>query len=1039
MPSVRWKSITTIVTTVLLSLFAGQADGTDGMQHPISMGADGWKPILGSNRPSSNTHYQEEIKYYQNPILKETVKAEPLPTTTPSGTTPGNSTRFDQKAMKTISINVVHPYSKGKLPPHSKHAPQYYVLPNHGSHGPHIPLNAVMHRNPNQHKKNHGHNSGKRIKKPGYGQMVTAHSTRNEVYVPAPSPGSYSFFTQGKNVKTRESAGLSNEGQKIYIKHPHVEFSSHFPPNNVYQQGNQPIQHIIFQKQQVNEIIPSYQVDNLQNLSPPPIYKNFNEANQGQQQNDLRTNNDKVILGHNPLGPNDLLLQLPSYDIFGFGKQRVQNPNIQVTREKLQHFQQFPTQNLVQVEGEFGQINHVTRRPVTDYPKQPTYEVTEGKWEENTSSSDHIHSHVELDVPPFLPTPYRPDKVFPTSPTQNEVSTIFGQLSNVVKQHPEVYTRNSLFFDVKEVSTHYPILGKPGYLPTTEPTPQETTEKPSSRPFVEEVEKTTEWEQQTTEQPVKIQSHRRRRPTMPRTTTPVELLTDPISVETTTPPVVSMEVETERPYRPRRPLRPRPSSSEETHRVRDRHRKRPGHNRKRVRPNRYESEEYTTNKPTEESKEVTEVLPIIQYFTTQSSFRGSQEEQKETQESQVEDQTERVRPLRRRPYNRESSTSEDTSGERVTESPQPSYISSYEIASQEEEETLQNHDSSRITEDETNVNDIKNYSTTTTEAPTTLSTINIPENEVEYTTQSIPEEMVLVDQKTPKVTTTSEPTTTSTTTAPTKSHRRRPIKYNASSRPRFSVKDYRQRLNQYSSTSTTSTEGPKPVSDNTVRLRFPTRLRRPLSTTSTTTQVYEETTRFKFVPKEPRYSSTLTSSNDVITEKNVKAVNTRLRPFGRTKTTTESSPVTSKISIKPHLFSNRRRPQVNPLKTRIQNSSRTNDIETKTENPNEYEEHYETTTPKLESIQITEERIQTEEKEEEEATTIFPTLDILKNDAFAYSQRVSDLTSSMKDEYERFKAIPSSSRRVPNHYTISTEDPVLPLEAFFSNINDKGK
>lgn len=76
------------------------------------MGADGWKPILGSNRPSSG-NYQDEIKYYQNPILKETVKAEPLPTTTP-GTTSSNFTRSDPKAIKTISINVVHPgYSKG--------------------------------------------------------------------------------------------------------------------------------------------------------------------------------------------------------------------------------------------------------------------------------------------------------------------------------------------------------------------------------------------------------------------------------------------------------------------------------------------------------------------------------------------------------------------------------------------------------------------------------------------------------------------------------------------------------------------------------------------------------------------------------------------------------------------------------------------------------------------------------------------------------------------------------------------------------------
>ncbi|XP_044745430.1 proteoglycan 4-like [Coccinella septempunctata] len=1074
MPSERWKCGSLIVTAVLLCHLARQADGTGGMQHPISMGADGWKPILGSNRPSSN-QYQDEIKYYQNPILRETVKAEPLPTTTP-GTTQNNATRLDQKAMKTISINVVHPgYPKGKLPPHSKNAPQYYVLPNHGSHGPHIPLNAVVYRNQNQqglHKKlplkHHGHNTGKRVKKPGFGQLVTAHSTRNEVYVPAPSPGSYSFFSQGKNVKTRESSGLSNEGQKVYtVKHPHMEFSSHFPPNSLYQQANQPLQHIIFQKQHVNEVIPPYQVDSYQNLSPPPIFKNYADASQGQQQGinpEIRKPDDKVIFGHNPLGPNDLILQLPSYEanLFGFGQQTQNGPSVQITREKIQQYQKYPSQNFIQVEGEFGQINHGARRPVTEYPKKPTYEVTEGKWEEHTSSSDQVQSNVELDVPPFLPTPYRPDKAVPTSPTQNEVSTIFGQLSNVVKKHPESYTRNSLFFDVKEVSTHYPILGKPGYIPTTEPV-EESTGKSTSRPYIEEPEKTTEWEQQTTEQPVKIQTnHRRRRPTLPRTTTPpVELPTDPIteSLETTTHPEV-MDVETERPYRPRRPVRPRPSSEEVHHsnRHRDRHRKRPHHEnrngpyRKRVRPNRYESEERTTNKPTEESREeATEVLPIIQYFTTQR-YKGHEDDQKESlysPETQTEEaQTERIK-TRRRPYHREQpyrineeqGGEENVHQEEVTESAQSGYMASYESASQEDDVTLQNHESSKILDQEQPGNEVEknSYTTTTTEVPTSPTTINIPENEVEYTTLRNLEEVVI--EEISKVTTTPEPLTTTTTTTPTKSNRRRPIKYNASSRPRFSVKDYRQRLNQYSSTSTTSTEFPKPVSDNNLRLRFPTRLRRPISSTSTTTQVYEETTRSRFIPKEPRYTATH-STNEVITEKNVKAVNTRLRPFGRTKPTTEFPTTTMKISIKPNLFSNRRRPQIHSLKTRIQNSNRTNEPENRTDIPNETEEHHEiiTTTDNAEiHREQTTEKIQTEREEEVEATTLHPAMDILKNDAFEYSQRVSDLTSSMKDEYETFKAIPSNSRRVPNHYTISTEDPILPLEAFFSNINDKGK
>lgn len=57
-----------------------------------------------------------------------------------------------------------------------------------------------------------------------------------------------------------------------------------------------------------------------------------------------------------------------------------------------------------------------------------------------------------------------------------------------------------------------------------------------------------------------------------------------------------------------------------------------------------------------------------------------------------------------------------------------------------------------------------------------------------------------------------------------------------------------------------------------------------------------------------------------------------------------------------------------------------------------------------------------------------------------YSKRVSDLTSSFQNEYDNpgfFKSVPSNSRRIPNYFTISTEDPILPIEAFFPNIKDK--
>lgn len=67
------------------------------------------------------------------------------------------------------------------------------------------------------------------------------------------------------------------------------------------------------------------------------------------------------------------------------------------------------------------------------------------------------------------------------------------------------------------------------------------------------------------------------------------------------------------------------------------------------------------------------------------------------------------------------------------------------------------------------------------------------------------------------------------------------------------------------------------------------------------------------------------------------------------------------------------------------------------------------------------------EQDMEESAT-----DILKN--------VSDLTSLAKKDYDTpglFKNVAPISRGVPNHFTIATDDPILPIEAFFPNIKDR--
>lgn len=143
---------------------------------------------------------------------------------------------------------------------------------------------------------------------------------------------------------------------------------------------------------------------------------------------------------------------------------------------------------------------------------------------------------------------------------------------------------------------------------------------------------------------------------------------------------------------------------------------------------------------------------------------------------------------------------------------------------------------------------------------------------------------------------------------------------------------YRQRLNQYSSTST-ETPPRSSSTDMPLRVRFPIR-RKP-----TTTPVYnqdesETTERTKFVPNNVRHRGTTTEETTVITEKSVK-VNTRLRPFGRyrstsTTSTTESiANLTPKISLKPNIYSSLRRPTPISLRSKIMSKyNRTNPVTT---------------------------------------------------------------------------------------------------------------
>lgn len=326
--------------------------------------------------------------------------------------------------------------------------------------------------------------------------------------------------------------------------------------------------------------------------------------------------------------------------------------------------------------------------------------------------------------------------------------------------------------------------------------------------------------------------------------------------------------------------------------------------------------------------------------------------------------------------------------------------------------------------------------------------INLPENEVDFTTsaQVIPDVEELGS-------TTLQPTTMEVSTV--KSTRiRRPIKYDNSKRPRFSVKEYRQRLNQHTSTTTPSTTTQARTGSDNLRLRFPSRLRTRPSPTTASSRVDEDVTdettttpmRRGFKPKEPRHETTTPESDGTITEKSIKSVNTKLRPFGRTKPMSETTTTASKVSIRPNLFSARRRAGYPSLKSRIQNKKNDIDEENAIETTTRVESEAEGVDPlsaaesaTTELSTSTTDAVDAENSSTEVAIEESITEDIMKTDDYFQSQRVSDLTSSFKD-YDKpgiFNSVAPTSRSIPNYFTISTDDPILPIEAFFPSLKEK--
>ncbi|XP_060805715.1 mucin-2-like [Amyelois transitella] len=256
----------------------------------------------------------------------------------------------------------------------------------------------------------------------------------------------------------------------------------------------------------------------------------------------------------------------------------------------------------------------------------------------------------------------------------------------------------------------------------------------------------------------------------------------------------------------------------------------------------------------------------------------------------------------------------------------------------------------------------------------------------------------------------------------------RPRLKNKFNRPKFSVKDYRNRLN--STTSTTE------KTESSTKLRFPQR-RVPGTESYFNTDVEVTTERRKFMPKDPRHKSGNYSENNEQVEKEIHSI----RPQRNRQTAEPTEAVTQKISSRIRNSQRRTKPteetesnpttvhSKRPLRKKIKDSSgeETQDVPV-TETTVHYDHKNDYTSERTRSesaiMKIADKKHQDHHLEH----------------IFEHSKRVSDLTLAASKDYNTpgmFKTVSSNSRRIPNYFTIATDDPILPIEAFFPQLNQK--
>lgn len=773
----------------------------------------------------------------------------------------------------------------------------------------------------------------------------------------------------------------NDEYTRNLVPPPYIKYEDKDKQN--IKQFYKPKEEIIKEVAKVTELqTPPIQESIVIALNPPAEFQK--QKHQQQQHTQLQQQQQHTQLPQHEQNQQKYYQQQNIYSLQHFPVNKEPAIDVQVTKEKFNHFQNTVPQHYnphpVPQFTSFG--NFFTVQKPSERPNQPTYEVTEGKFWQHTPQfvpvlSTRIPDFQEANpsdvekIKPFLPTPYNPDDAAPTSPTQSEVSEIYSYMKNKQKE---------AFFNIKEVSTHYPIVGTPNFVDyeqnelTTPQSEHETTVRVITRQ--------------------RIRPHRRRRP-INRTTTEetITATDDTFELKKSQPPDTFEEPVRQRPLR-RRPIRYKTTEipiETTTPRMKYRIRTRP---------------QSHTQIPTNHKMNSDLQIPNEDTYSNRKPAKNIYQDEKIS--------------LSGEDYN--NSGSMETMEERPNREPV--------IHVEQEPEVSENVHTPYITTEPASTTRISEIEFETSNPIDQIqNTIIIQEIQDE----KIPETTITTTIPT---TTTSATTTTEVPKTTQKPTRRRPINYSAN-RPRFSVKDYRQRLNQYTST-TTTTEANRILTENPrKRLRKPTR--RPIQLEE---EEETELSRSRFKPKDPRFrphnfKQSEDSDEETITDKQINKINTRLRPFGRYRSTTESSSTTARVSIKPNLFSVRRRPKPISLRNRIANKQEVEESTLPEENI------------ELKKIDTTTQEVVIERMDTttpfndiDAAVTELDLTDIIRNESMMYSQRVSDLTSSAQKEYETpglFKNVSPTSRRIPSYFTIATDDPILPIEAFFPNLKDKDK